>query len=44
MSPANSTTTVKVIHGTTLKEGYSVPVESTERRALANSQIGQAVR
>jgi pilus assembly protein CpaB len=44
MGPASSTTTVKVIHGTTLKEGYSVPVESTEKRALANSAVGQALR
>ena len=40
----NSTTTVKVIHGTTPKQDYSVPVDSTERRALANSQEGRALR
>jgi hypothetical protein len=39
----NSTTTVKVFHGTTPKQDYSVPVNSPERRALAKSEERQAL-
>jgi pilus assembly protein CpaB len=43
MGAAHSTTVITVKRGTT-KEDYSVPIESKERRASADSETGQAVR